>query len=125
MPWKKLGLIFCPPGHLEWMRSHAAVPLAENVEGDIFKIYFSSRDSNRRSHTAFIVVDIGDPQKLIDISSRPVLSPGELGAFDDSGAMASWIARQGDTRYLYYIGWNLGITVPFRNSIGLAIDKSN
>jgi hypothetical protein len=24
-------------------------------------------------------------------------------------------------RYLYYLGWNLGVTVPWRNSIGLAI----
>jgi hypothetical protein len=31
------------------------------------------------------------------------------------------IVRNGSSRYLYYLGWNLGVTVPWRNAIGLAI----
>jgi hypothetical protein len=40
--------------------------------------------------------------------------------------MLSWITDLGDGRaYWYYIGWNLGVTVPFRNAVGLAIaDRS-
>jgi len=51
------------------------------------------------------------------------LRPGEIGAFDDSGAMANCILDIGDKKYLYYQGCNLGVTVPFRNSIGLAISS--
>ena len=40
--WRKLGQIYCPSGQKEWMYSHAAVPIAEHIEGDVFKIYFSS-----------------------------------------------------------------------------------
>ena len=43
------------------------------------------------------------------------------GPFDDSGAMPSCIVNRGGQKYLYYIGWNRGVTVPSRNSIGLAI----
>jgi hypothetical protein len=54
------------------------------------------------------------------LSDRPVLAPGELGAFDDSGVLPSWLVKQGETTYLYYVGYHLGVTVPFSNFIGLA-----
>lgn len=121
MKWHKLGLVFCPDGETEWMRSHAAVPIAENIEGTFFKIYFSSRDCNNRSYTGFVIVDITNPHNVLGLSTTPVLAPGDLGCFDDSGAMATWLSIHREKKYLYYIGWNLGVTVPFRNSIGLAI----
>ncbi|WP_235964892.1 glycoside hydrolase family protein [Caenimonas soli] len=102
------------------MRSHAAVPIAEALGGDLFRIYFSTRDSANRSHTGSLVLDITRPTQVIEIAPDPVLVPGELGEFDDSGAMASWLTQSAGRRHLYYIGWNLGVTVPFRNSIGLA-----
>ena len=119
--WKKLGLIFCPAGEVEWMHSHAAVPIAESLGGGLFKIYFSSRDKSSRSYTGYTVIDIDRPNQLLDISTKPVLVPGDIGEFDDSGAMATWLTCHKGQRFLYYIGWNLGVTVPFRNSIGLSI----
>lgn len=121
MKWKKLGRIFCPSGEEAWMKSHAAVPFAENLEKDLYRIYFTTRDAINRSHIAYIDINILNPSKIIEVSKGPVVSPGSLGTFDDSGAMGSWLVKQGDVRYLYYQGWNLGTTVPFRNSIGLAI----
>jgi predicted GH43/DUF377 family glycosyl hydrolase len=125
MIWKKLGHIFCPVGEFEWMQSHAFLPIAENIEGDLFRIYFSTRDLLNRSHVGFIVVDINKPTEILDISESPVLSPGELGEFDDSGATATWLVKNESSNLLYYVGWNLGVTVPFRNSIGLAIGDAN
>lgn len=122
--WRKLGVVYQPAGDRYWLRSHAAVPIAEHIDGDIFKIYFSSRDDSNQSYTGYVVVDITRPKKILERSDSPVLSPGALGAFDDSGAMATWLVAHNDTRLLYYIGWNLGVTVPFRNSIGLAISKN-
>jgi hypothetical protein len=124
MKWRKIGLVFCPLGELEWMQSHAAVPIAENIGDDYFKIYFSTRDKSNRSFTGYAVIDINCPSQLVDLSTDPVLPPGELGEFDDSGAMATWLAKYEGKKYLYYIGWNLGVTVPFRNSIGLAVSSN-
>lgn len=122
--WRKRGLIFCPEGETPWMKTHAAVPIAESLGGSLFKIYFSSRDDLNRSYTGYVVVDIDRPNCILDLSKDPVLGPGELGEFDDSGAMGCWLSSYEDKKYLYYIGWNLGVTVPFRNSIGLAVSIS-
>lgn len=123
--WRKLGLIFCPSGETPWMQTHAAVPIAEYVGDDLYKIYFSSRDEFNRSFTGYAVVDIVRPNQIIELSTKPVLAPGGLGEFDDSGAMATWLTSYHEEKFLYYIGWNLGVTVPFRNSIGLSISSQS
>jgi hypothetical protein len=123
MKWRKIGQIFAPKALVPWMHSHAAVPIVDYVEKDLLKIYYSTRDSLNRSHTAYIIVNINKPTKVVGFSRYPVLKPGNLGAFDDSGAMGSCIVDVNGEKYLYYVGWNLGVTVPFRNSIGLAISK--
>jgi len=123
--WRKIGPVFNACGQAPWMQSHASVPLAEPLGGHLWRVYFSTRDARNRSHTGTAVLDLERPDRLLDLSMTPVLAPGELGAFDDSGAMATWLCRQGSTSYLYYIGWNLGVTVPFRNAIGLATRQSN
>lgn len=125
MKWKKICHIFTPSGQADWLMSHASVPIAEHIGDGFFKIYFSSRDKSNRSFTGFVVIDISRPERIVDLSTEPVLSPGELGGFDDSGSMATWMTQHGDQKYLYYIGWNLGVTVPYRNSIGLAKACSN
>ena len=125
MKWIKKGLIFEPPKNLTWMISHAAVPTADNVVDDLFRIYFSGRDNQNRAHTGFFDIDIKYPKHILYVSEKPILRPGKLGTFDDSGSMASWIVTRSNKKYLYYIGWNLGITVPFCNSIGLAISPSD
>lgn len=120
MKWQKIGNIFCPKGEAEWMQTHAAVPFADHLVDDVYRVYFTTRDRKNQSYTAYIDVDILKPFNILNISTAPVLTPGALGEFDDSGAMGSCLTRNGDNCYMYYQGWNLGVTVPFRNSIGLA-----
>lgn len=98
--WKKLGRIFVPNNHSYSMVTHASVPIAEHISEDIFKVYFSSRDINQRSFCNYILIDINNPKEILEISSNPVLSPGDLGSFDDSGAMASWLVNINNTNYL-------------------------
>jgi predicted GH43/DUF377 family glycosyl hydrolase len=87
------------------------------------RIYFSSRDASNRSSVGWIEIDMRQPTKVLAKATAPVLSPGPRGAFDDSGVTVSCIVREGDSIWLYYLGWNLGVTVPFRNSIGLAVSR--
>jgi hypothetical protein len=124
MQWRKLGLVFCPQGNHVWMRTHAANTVAEHLDGDLFRVYFSTRDAGNRSSIGWVDVDLRAPDRVLRVSEHPVIGPGRLGTFDDSGASMAWLTRVGSRRYLYYLGWNLGVTVPWRNSIGLAISES-
>jgi hypothetical protein len=124
MKWRKLGKLFQPPGDLDWARSHAANPTPELIEGDIFRIYFSSRDTNNRSSIGYVVVDLSSDPRVLEVPDAPVLRPGDLGMFDDCGASVACVLRIGDARYLYYMGWNLAVTVPWKNALGLAVSES-
>ena len=121
MNWRKLGRIFAPNGKRSWARSHASVPIAEHVKEDRFRIYFTTRDSDNRSHVGWCEIDLNDPAQLLDESEEPILAPGKLGAFDMDGGMASALVHLGNESRLYYIGWNRAVGVPFRNAIGVAI----
>jgi hypothetical protein len=125
MKWTKLGRIFNSNGQQRWMMSHASVPTPEHIRDDLFRVYFSPRDDRNRSYIGYIVIDLSKPQDILEISGKPVLEPGALGAFDDSGAMCSWLLRRNGERVLYYIGWTLGITVPWSTAIGIAYCSSN
>ena len=124
MKWQKLGLVFCPKGDVEWMRSHAANPVAEHLGGDLFKVYFSPRDSRNRSQIASLTMELIDGKTSICESSLQLeLTHGKLGRFDDSGVTVTGLSRVGTQRLLYYLGWNLAVTIPFRNAIGVAISE--
>lgn len=120
MKWEKLGRIFCADGHSDWMYSHAMIPIAERIDGDLHRIYFSPRDKLNRGRGAYLEIDMRYPTKVIKVHPRPILEPGALGCFDDSGALPNSIVRAGGRKMLYYTGINLGVTVKIRNSIGLA-----
>lgn len=121
MVWKKLGRIFIPDGHLTWANTHASTPCAVQLEGDRYRIYFSSRDKIQRSSIGFLEISLKDPERILLVNELPILVPGERGLFDDNGVSMGHIVEHAGQLYLYYVGWNLAVTVPFRNSIGLAI----
>ena len=123
MKWIKLGHVFCASGEHPWMLSHAANPVAEWRHGDVYRVYFSARDKDRRAHIGYVDIDLQKPQEILAISDEPVVAPGPIGTFDDSGTSMGCIVHHGGRRYLYYLGWNLGVTVPWRNSIGLAVSE--
>jgi len=120
MQWRKLGQIFVADRHSDWMHSHAMIPVAEWLEGDRYRVYFSPRDKNNRGHGAYLEIDLNDPLKVQYLHDQPILEPGELGCFDDSGALPNALVTTGTRKRLYYTGINLGVTVKIRNSIGLA-----
>ncbi len=123
MKWIKKGLIFNANGNADWMKTYASLPFADQLDGDIYRIYFSTRDLHNRSSLGYVDVDIKNPKEILKISKEPVLSLGEIGTFDDNGVMGSSLVTKDGKKYLYYIGWNLAVTVPFRWAIGLAISS--
>ncbi|MGL4191291.1 MAG: hypothetical protein ACRCRU_01735 [Vibrio sp.] len=122
--WKKIGLIYTPDGSIDGMNTHASVPFVSQMIGNIANIFFSSRDKTQASSIFSLKLDLISFE-IISVNEEPILKPGNLGTFDDSGVMGCCVIQDDDAYKLYYIGWNLGVTVPFRNSIGVASSKDN
>ena len=116
MAWRRLGHVYAPAGEAPWLASHASVPFAEPLDGGQIRVWFSPRDAANRSHVAWLVTDLARPAHVLAMASEPTLGCGPPGAYDDCGAMMSWLA--GDR--LYYIGWSTRSTVPFHVCIGVA-----
>lgn len=121
MKWKKLGQLFCPENIFPWMISHAANPIVEIINNDIWQVYFTCRNDNNQSHIGYVQFDTRNKFRVIEISEKPVLQPGTLGLFDDSGTAMGYLLIVDKKKYLYYLGWNLKVTVPWLNTIGLAV----
>jgi hypothetical protein len=98
------------------------VPFVRDV-GEGLELLFSSRDEHGRSHTGRAVLELSAESASARVAPSPILSPGSLGAFDDSGAMGACLVRQGGVEFLYYIGWSRGVTVPFATFIGCAVSE--
>lgn len=119
------GLIYKVEPRFDWMQTHCQVPFAFLLHNKTVRFYFATRDLNNRSSTTFIEADASNPKNIIYIHDQPCLSPGRIGTFDDFGAMPSWFIGHNDKIYLYYSGWNIGVNVPYRMGIGLAISNDN
>ena len=125
MGWNKLGQLFTPDGTLPWMRTHAANPFGVWENPDRLRVFFTTRDAQQRSHIASLLLDASQGFKVVDVDSRPLLGPGPLGTFDDSGCAVGYVLSVGGRLWLYYLGWNLKVTVPWLNTIGLAVQQSD
>jgi predicted GH43/DUF377 family glycosyl hydrolase len=120
MVWQKLKHIFQPHNHFGWMQTHAANPFAVKLNKDIFRIYFTCRNAVNQSHIGFVDVNAAKDFEIISVSEKPVLAPGEPGMFDDSGVAMGYYIQINKVPHIYYLGWNLKVTVPWLNTIGLA-----
>lgn len=125
MNWRKKGLIYHTDGRYEWNQSHAQIPTVDIMNEKYWRIYFATRDNENRSFTTFIDTEAGNPSNILYVHDKPILTLGELGTFDDCGVMPSWIVTFNNKKHLYYIGWNVQNTIPYHNSIGLAISDDN
>jgi hypothetical protein len=119
--WIKKGLIYKPSGNAWWARTHASVPTVDTTDSRVWRIYFGTRDETNHNRISYIEVEAGNPSNIVYQHDAPVLDLGRLGTFDDCGVMPSWILDHEGKKYLYYIGWTVRTTIPYHNSIGLAI----
>lgn len=58
-------------------------------------------------------VNPSNPSEIIDISEEPVLDIGRKRCFDDNGVVPISILREKGKIYLCYVGFQLGIQVPY------------
>lgn len=122
--WKKKGRIIFFKLTSKNISSHFSVPVSEKLNKSIYRIYFSSRDRLNRSNILYCDYDL-ESEKIIKKRNKPILSPGKLGAFDDSGVTPTCILNIGKKKYLYYVGWRSAGTTRMSLNVGLAILDKN
>lgn len=124
MTWTPRGRIFpvsrdaVPP----WIGTYATLPFAVPLDDDRARVFFTGRDAEGRSSIGACSIDLR--RLTVDsatVTPEPLVAPGPIGAFDDSGCSMSCVVQRAGRLYLYYTGWMLGRTVPFYLAIGLSV----
>ena len=123
MKWRRENLIINPEFFPKKCKfTHAQFPTiykAANLSDECIYIYFNVRDIKNESHVVRGIFNF-EKMKIVEMDLTPILSPGKLGAFDDSGVTLGSICSIRGQIKLYYTGWNLTRKVIVNNSIGLA-----
>jgi len=120
--WKKLGRIFDPEGKASWLKSHAAAPTVLTLGGDRSRIYFTPRDENGFSCSSYIEGNLLNPSSFTQ-PVEPILTAGELGAFDDTGIYVTSMVPHEGRLYMYTVGRSEGRSIGYRGFTGLAISE--
>jgi predicted GH43/DUF377 family glycosyl hydrolase len=121
MKWKKLGQIFIPSVISNY--SYAMYPVVEIIDekAGLIRIYYTHRDKNNYGFPSYFDAEIAAEEFRINYNhDEPIIDHSTLGHFDDSGVSLTSFVNTPSGTLLYYHGWNLGVTVPFRLSIGVA-----
>ncbi|MCD6463506.1 MAG: hypothetical protein J7L52_07470 [Thermotogae bacterium] len=120
MKWKKRGLIF-PTGIVA---TYASLPTVLKMQGNVFRVFYASRDRNNISSIYHFEVTIENGRcEILKHSKGPVLTAGRLATFDEHGVTPSMAIYVDGKIYLYYTGWQRWNSVPFNFAIGLAISE--
>lgn len=123
MNWKKKGMIYCPNNEQPWMNQYAMLPTPLMI-GNTLRIFIGFCDKNNVGRIGYVDVDPDNPSRIISISENPVLDIGRKGCFDDNGVVPISILAKGKEIFLYYVGFQLGINVPYYMFGGLAVSHN-
>ncbi len=119
--WRKLGLLFFNRGVSPELQTHSSTPFAHQLDEHLFRVYFSARDKNNRSSIGTFDFDMRKPMESVRVHASALLNPGPRGSFDSCGVSMGSMIQKNNELWLYYLGWDLKQSVPWQNSIGLAV----
>ncbi|MBS0173860.1 MAG: hypothetical protein JSR64_07480 [Nitrospira sp.] len=117
MRWKKLGLLYSPQSIHPKLATHAANPVGILQHGDVYRVFFSGRDTQNRSSVGFVDVDILK-HRVVYIHDKPVFEHGPEASFYSHGvSIGGWYEADGH-RYILFMGWQIPEGQHWRGDIG-------
>lgn len=124
--WKKLGLLYSPEetGRHEKLQSHAANPLPVHLGGDVYRIFFSGRDSFNRSSVGAVDIDIVR-QSIIKDHHAPFFEHGPAGSFYADGVSIGNCYEVDGVRYMLFMGWQAPVGEHWRGDVGRLLLKQD
>lgn len=121
MAWQRLGNVFDPETQLPdhpLLHSHAANPLAVQVDGDLYRVFFSARDAGNRSSVGAVDIDIAR-RRVERVLPEPVAHYGAPGQFHADGISVGClhVDAKGE-RSILFMGWQTPPDGHWRGDIG-------
>lgn len=126
MKWIKKGRIITPSdlGIMQWGdQTHTQIPIPYILDNGNIRMFFSIRKDGRSLPT-YIDLD-KNTLKIVEVNMNPLMELGKRGAFDEFGVMPTDIIKVDKELWMYYVGWQIGISVSYTLAVGLAISSDN
>ncbi|MEO0372767.1 MAG: hypothetical protein AAF231_15030 [Pseudomonadota bacterium] len=119
--WEKLGQLYDPTvrdkRHPKLI-THCANPLAVPLEGDVFRVFYSGRDANKRSSVGAVDINIATRQ-IVQDHHAPFFEHGPLGSFYADGVSIGNCYRAADGRdYILFMAWQVPPDAHWRGDVG-------
>jgi hypothetical protein len=117
--WHKQGQLYAPaetPAHPK-LATHAANPLAIHLADDVYRIFYSARDTQNRSSVGAMDIDIVQ-RKIVQDISNPVFEHGPAGSFYADGVSIGCTYQVGEKNYMLFMGWQNPPGAQWRGDIG-------
>jgi hypothetical protein len=120
--WKKLGQIYVPKesGRHPKLISHAANPLPVQLEGNIYRVFYSGRDERNRSSVGAVDIDLVE-RKIIKDHYLPFFEHGPVGSFFADGVSIGNCYEVDGVCYMLFMGWQNPKYGHWRGDIGRLI----
>jgi len=106
------------------LASHAANPLALLLTGDVYRIFFSGRDTQNRSSVGFVDVDI-IKREVLYIHTKPVFEHGPENSFYSHGVSIGNCYEIDGKRYILFMGWQCPPGGHWKGDIGRLVLEPN
>ena len=122
MKWSKRGLLYSIPigGLSPKLFSHTANPLPMHIEGDIYRVFFSSRDAINRSSVGAVDVDIVRGTVIREYI-HSFFEYGPEGSFYADGVSIGNCYVVDGVQYMLFMGWQSPEIGHWRGDIGRLI----
>lgn len=114
--WTKLGMVYKANNNHPNLLTHASNPLADFLEGDIYRIYYSGRDDNNRSSVSYVDYDVVK-NKIINDYKQPIVTPKE-NTFYGAGITIGNMWEESGNKYIGFMGWQQLAGEHWRGDIG-------
>ncbi len=120
--WRSLGHVHVAAGEAPAHMTHASYPTPLALPDGRLRVFFSPRDGAGRSSIFSLDLSLDAARFTRESAPEgPWLESGPTGAFDDAGTSVSWVGWTPEGGIdCWYLGWSLGVSVPFRTAIGRA-----
>lgn len=120
MKWEKKGRVI----NVEEGYNMIMLPTPIMYENSI-RVYYGLCDKNNVGKISYIDLNPENPSEIMKNNKNIVLEKGQDGCFDDNGVVPVSALRDNDKIYLYYIGFQQGVKIPYYMFCGLAISCDN